>query len=143
MPKTYRLHGDPETPATGATVVGHLYPTVGFAWIVRTGSAVNRQALAAAVASLDARLVLGRAVLAVRARWPHEDYQQRPAYVTPARVRRLQRATAQALRTRYALHGDMPKGDHRVETEAHVIATILRLGATALATTPAPATEAR
>ena len=109
-------------PERGALVVGHLYPST-FAWIIKTGTAVDRAALAARCnAGLQIEAAAeARRMLAAR--------NMNPAYLHD--FRSLIIATRQALiRPKGVNHGnDRPKSKHRIEAEAAIIHAILKIAA--------------
>jgi hypothetical protein len=128
-----RLHGDRSIPPTGAEIVGRLFPR-SFAWIIRTGSDVNRAALAAAIDRFqpsDLAHVRAAAIAENNRLLAADRYE----IIEPARIRGLMRAAKRALLGQYGNHGnaraETPKSKLRIAGEARVIRIILQRAAVA------------
>jgi hypothetical protein len=106
-------------------VIGHLYPQT-FGWVIKTGSAIDRAQLATACGGVRYTPRMQDEVLtALRAR----DLPTTP-YASLDSISGLIKATVQGLRREKGVnHGNQhPKGKERIEAEAVVIETILRVG---------------
>jgi hypothetical protein len=123
MPRTR-----PEVPHDGALVIGKLFPN-SFAWIIKTGPAVDRAALAAKCdVDHDDFYVACRiaADALLRARHPVGGVE----LVSRQELEGLIKATGRALTTKYCNHGSaIPKGKARVTRELTIIHAILRTAA--------------
>src|SRR5262245_20602840 len=118
-------HGDPAVPADGVDIAGHLYPHGLFAWIIRTGKNVDRDALCEAVGHVSLVDVRRRALSLAAQRNLSDDM------ALAGKISTLIRATKQALRVAYAAHGNRhPKGGARIAAEALVVrATLIEAAA--------------
>lgn len=114
-------------PERGALVIGHLYPNT-FAWIIKTGPAVNREWLATSVENLSSAEVM-EVYRAATTEIQRAGLDQ-TMYIDIRTVEGLAKATKIALRQAYANHGnDRPKGKARIRLEAIIIRHILTVAA--------------
>jgi hypothetical protein len=126
----------------GALVIGRIYPNARFAWIIKTGAAIDRAALATVLEQDHPTPTLTD--LAGRLRQmasPAADRACGPDYLTIKKVNKFLKVTARALRGAECVEGnDCPKGIQRIETEAALISVMLRWAADRI---PMQNTEAR
>lgn len=117
-------------PERGAVVVAHIYPNGRFAWLIRTGPAVDRVALAGALDVVGATTVYYKAQAAAHDRGLTEIAN---IYLSSRVAARYIRLVRQALvaPTRRGLDGTAPKGEDRIAVEMLLIRTILEAAAAA------------